>query len=91
MFDWDDANIDHIARHGLEPYEVEEALLDPDLLTVTAHKATTERRFAIIGASEAGRILFVVYTLRGDDIRPVTAREANATQKRRYRKEQKQL
>ena len=88
MFDWDDANIDHIARHGLEPYEVEEALLDPNLLTVTARK-TTEHRFAIIGASEAGRILFVVYTLRGDDIRPVTAREANATQRRRYRKEQK--
>ena len=88
MFDWDDGNIDHIARHGLEPYEVEEALLDPNLLTVTSRK-TTERRFAITGASEAGRILFVVYTLRGDDIRPVTAREANATQRRRYRKEQK--
>ena len=23
-FDWDDGNIEHIARHGLEPFEAEE-------------------------------------------------------------------
>ena len=28
MFEWDDGNLDHIARHGVESWEVEEAFGD---------------------------------------------------------------
>lgn len=28
-FDWDEANVAHIARHGVRPWEAEEALTDP--------------------------------------------------------------
>jgi len=28
MCDWDDANVEHIARHGITPEEAEEVLLD---------------------------------------------------------------
>jgi len=28
-FDWDEGNEDHVLGHGVEPREVEEALLDP--------------------------------------------------------------
>jgi hypothetical protein len=37
MFDWDDANIRHIAAHGVEPEEAEEALTDPRRVPGTAY------------------------------------------------------
>jgi uncharacterized DUF497 family protein len=29
MFDWDDDNVEHVRRHGVEPEEVEEVLDSP--------------------------------------------------------------
>ena len=86
MFDWDDANIDHIARHGLEPEDVEEALLDPDSFPVPTYNYGGEKRRGLVGATNGGRVLFVVYTERGGKIRPITAREASKSQKRRYKR-----
>lgn len=85
-FRWDDANIDHIARHGLEPEDAEEALLDPEGVRAPAYNSGNEKRTGFIGATEAGRILFVVYTYGGDDIRVVSAFDANVSQKRSYRR-----
>ena len=88
-FGWDRANVDHIAWHGLEPEEVEDALLDPEGVPAAAYNVATnsgvERRSGFIGATEAGRILYVAYTKRGGVIRVVTARDANSREKRSYR------
>ncbi len=84
-FLWGDANTDHIARHGLEPEDVEEALLDPEGVSAPAYNSGSEKRSGFIGATEAGRVLFVVYTCR-DDIRVVSAYDANVSQKQRYRR-----
>ena len=51
-FDWDEANIEHVVRHRVEPWEVEEAILDPDRTGASARKTLRERRFAIVGATE---------------------------------------
>lgn len=83
---WDDANTEHIARHGLEPEDVEEALEDPDGKADDARNTTLERRYAFIGATVSGRILFVVYVLRTEVLRVVTARDATTSEKRRYRR-----
>lgn len=37
MFDWDEGNIEHIARHGVEAREAEEAVLDPGRVPFPAH------------------------------------------------------
>lgn len=50
------------------------------------HRIARERRWAYLGATEPGRVLFVVYTHRGRHVRVVTAREATDREKRRYRK-----
>ena len=84
-FDWDDDNLDHIARHQVEPEEAEEALSDPDLIVTDAYNTPTEQRAAVVGATEDGRILFVVYMVREARFRVVTARDANKSQKRAYR------
>ncbi len=85
-FDWEESNEDHVLAHGVEPGEVEEALLDPDGFGVNAYDIPREQREALVGATEEGRILLVVYTMRGEKIRPITTRDASEAQKRRYRR-----
>ena len=59
MFDWDNANADHLVGHGVTPEEAEEALLDPGRMGTPAYNLEGERRWAVIGATEDGRVLFV--------------------------------
>ncbi len=88
-FEWDEGNEGnegHVRDRGVDPGETEEALLDPDRVGADAYNVPWERRDAAIGATSVGRILYVVYTLRGEKVRPITARDADDGQKRRYRR-----
>lgn len=85
-FDWNDDNVEHIARHGVEPWEAEEAILDPDRVGAPARNVLGERRFAVVGSTESGRILLVVFTRRGGRIRVITVRDADDGERRRYRR-----
>jgi uncharacterized DUF497 family protein len=62
MFDWDDANADHIARHDVRPKEAEEVLTDPRRVGMPAYNTPNETRWAMIGATLEGRLLFVIFT-----------------------------
>ena len=84
-FDWDDANIDHIAAHHISPEEAEEALRDPYRIPAPAYRVAGERRRGVLGSTEDGRLLFVVTVRRGAAVRVVTARDATASERRRYR------
>ena len=86
MFDWDAANLGHIADHGVSLEEVEEVFADTRRVSVEAYNTSTERRWAIVGSSDDERVLFVVYTRRDGAIRVVTARDASPTLVRRYRR-----
>jgi uncharacterized DUF497 family protein len=86
VFEWDDGNLDHIDIHGVSAEEAEEALLDPRRLRVPSQHEADEPRWAVLGETEGGRILFVVYTTRANRIRVVTARNATRTERRRYRR-----
>lgn len=85
-FDWNEANIGHVTRHGVEPWEAEEGVLDPERVGASTRKTLVERRFAVVGATESGRVLFVVFTRRGERVRVITARDADDGEKRRYRR-----
>lgn len=73
----------------MEPDEAEEALLDPRRIGTPAYNVAAERRWAYLGATELGRIVFVVVTRRGGRIRVITARDAEAAEGRRYRRRRK--
>lgn len=84
-FDWDFANLDHIARHKVEPEEAEEVVRDPAVLETPAHRGPLgQRHFGVIGATEAGRVLVIFYELRGERIRVVTVRAATPEERTRY-------
>lgn len=48
--------------------------------------ARGEVRRAVLGATEAGRVLFVVYTIRDGRIRSVMGRDATDGEKKAYRR-----
>ena len=83
QFDWDDANTGHLARHGVGPVEAEQAILDTDALMLEIQEEDEERVKAV-GVTGAGRILVVVFTLRGDAIRPITAYDAPGRMQKLY-------
>lgn len=74
-FDWDEANIKHIAEHGVIPEEAEQALLDDPLEMGFDTSELGEERWTYLGETNQARILEVVITMRGEKIRVVTAFE----------------
>ena len=84
-FDWDEDNIDHIARHGVDVDEVEEALSRKPLI----RKGRSERYWAF-GQTEAGRHLFIVVKNLGKGwARVITARNMTKTERRYFRRKGK--
>ena len=63
---WSDADIEHIARHGVSPDEVEEVVaLRPVWRRGRRHPVTGRKSLYALGQTEAGRFLFVVLSPRG--------------------------
>jgi uncharacterized DUF497 family protein len=71
-FDWDDANLGHIARHGVSRDEAEQVVLN-DPVDGGQQMQDGEERFLQIGVTDTLRVLVVVTTWRGDLVRVVTA------------------
>ncbi|PIQ95150.1 MAG: hypothetical protein COV68_00795 [Nitrospirae bacterium CG11_big_fil_rev_8_21_14_0_20_41_14] len=85
-FDWDQWNRDKIwQRHNVRIYECEEVFFCGHLkfLSDEAHSITEERYYAY-GKTDSGRLLFIVFTLRGPKIRVISARNMNKKERRWY-------
>lgn len=77
---WDDDNVEHIGRHSVEPWEVEQALR-----VAPKFRRAREHRYLAAGRTEAGRHLIVFFRyLGGGIIRPVTARDMTRRERRTY-------
>lgn len=84
-FDWDEANIQHIARHEVKPEELEQLFVN-DPIDIDFEVVDGEDRWTSIGHSNALRFLLVVWTMRQDTIRIVTARAASQPLRDEYLK-----
>ena len=82
-FDWDPDNVGHVARHGVNPVEVEEAVERAHVI-IPARELHGEKRWKLFGRSAAGRYLVVVFTIRDDRLRPITAHTMNQRERRIY-------
>ena len=83
IFIWDEENIQHIARHNVEPFEAEDALMDPQRIKFSAHSGN----MGIIGSTEDGRRLVVIFIKKIEGkIRVITARDTNDSEARAYRR-----
>ena len=66
----------NVVKHGIAFEDAEAALTDPSGLTCEDPDARRERRFVTVGADALGRIVTVVYTYRGTEVRLISARPA---------------
>lgn len=82
-FEWDVHNVGHIARHGVTPQEVEDAVCSAHVV-IPAQAVQGEKRWKLFGRSEAGRYLVVVFTLRQIRLRPITADTMNQAERGIY-------
>jgi uncharacterized protein len=72
VFDWDEGNLDHIARHGVSREEAEQVILN-DPVDVWRQVQDGEERFMQIGVTDAMKVLVVIITWRGELVRVVSA------------------
>ncbi|MBU0618953.1 BrnT family toxin [Patescibacteria group bacterium] len=85
-FEWDRGNIDkNYQKHGITPNEAEEAFLDEKAITLRDIKhSRKEKRYTLLGKNIENKLLFVVFTLRENKIRIISARLANRKEKSKY-------
>ena len=82
---WDPAKAEaNLRRHGIRFSDAEGVLFDPNALTEENENVDGEQRFVSIGLDPLGRVLVVVYTFRGDDIRLISARRSTRGERRAY-------
>ncbi len=74
----------NLRKHGIHLSDAEGVLFDPHALTEEDETADGERRYVTIGLDSLGRVLVVVYTYRGDDIRLISAWRATRKERRSY-------
>ncbi len=79
---WDEWNIDHIARHNVEPEAVEEVCKSKNLFNKWKNET-----YRVIGQTEDGRYLTIFLAPRiGQSYYPVTARDSTEKEKRAFRR-----
>lgn len=87
-FDWDKANISHIARHNVDSKEAEEVFFNANQQFAKDKKhSNVESRFSILGKTNQDRRLKVVFTVRKRKIRVVSSRDMSKKERRLYEKE----
>ena len=74
----------NLEKHGVRFSDAELVLYDPHAVTVEDSAAQGEQRHISIGLDAVGRILVVVYTYRGENVRLISARPATQRERRQY-------
>lgn len=84
-FQWDAGNSDkNWERHGVTQGETEQVFFNRPVRVAPAKDVQQEARYAALGQSSAGRLLTVVFTIRGTLIRPISARDMSRGERRLY-------
>lgn len=89
-FEWDEGSKAGInfRKHGVRMPEAIPVFDDPNAITITDDESDpVEQRFVTLGMGAAGRLLVVVYTWRGGNIRIISARPAEPHEREEYEAE----
>jgi len=85
-FQWDDGNTDkNWIEHKVNWTECEEIFFNEPLLVASdIEHSDLEPRFYALGQTDTGRLLFVVFTIRGELLRVISARDMSKREKKEY-------
>ena len=83
-YEWDPKKaVGNLDKHGID-FADAVAVLEDELALTLDDDYPHEKRYATIGADAPGRLLVVIYTFRGENIRLISAREATPRERRQY-------
>ncbi|MDA0745647.1 MAG: BrnT family toxin [bacterium] len=85
-FDWDEGNLlKNWEKHGVTVAECEQVFFNRPLLARPDEgHSLAETRFYLLGKADSGRRLFVVFTIREQHIRVISARNQSRKERRSY-------
>ncbi|HNY71786.1 MAG TPA: BrnT family toxin [Syntrophorhabdus sp.] len=85
-FEWDKNNSEKIrTKHGVAPVECEQVFFNIPVVVGNDEKhSKTENRFYVLGQTDSGRFLFLVFTVSNDKLRVISARDMNRKERRVY-------
>jgi len=84
-FEWDPAKAAaNFAKHGIRFEDAVLALEDEFALTMRDAFVDEEERWITLGMDAQGVLLIVIYTWRGENIRLISSRRANAREQIQY-------
>ncbi len=85
-FDWDEGNkAKNWEKHRVDFLECEEVFFNKPLIVGDDIKhSAPERRYFVLGRSNAGRMLYLVITIRKDKVRVISARDQSRKERQVY-------
>jgi len=88
-FEWDEGNqTKNWIKHQVSTSECEEVFFNlPLLLADDVQHSQEEKRFYVLGQTNAERKLFISFTIRTNKIRVISAREMSRKERQVYAKE----
>jgi uncharacterized DUF497 family protein len=86
QFDWDEGNFKkNLIRHGIECREAEEAFSDENsLLKDDIKHSLSEKKYYLVAKGNTNKLLTLVFTVRKNKIRIISARVANKKERSAY-------
>jgi uncharacterized protein len=85
LTEWDPGKARSNARkHGISFADAVACLEDEGALTMRDLFSDDEERWVTMGLDVLGRVLVVIYTWRGENLRLISARKATARERRQY-------
>ncbi len=83
-FEWDNQKAAaNLRKHGVDFADAATVFAD-DLAITVPDEQSQEDRFVTLGVDALGRLLVVVYTWRGENVRIISARRATRRERREY-------
>lgn len=85
-FEWDEGNIKkNWEKHGVAHIECEEVFFNkPVIVKEDESHSTGENRYFALGKTDTDRLLLIVFTVRGNNIRVISARDMNRKERKVY-------
>lgn len=74
----------NLRKHRVSFAHAEQALRDPLAITIEDPDSADEPRFVTLGMDALGRVLVVIHTPRGENVRLISARRASPGEARQY-------
>ena len=87
-FEWDEGNsAKSEAKHGVTDRESEEIFFNTPLVDARSSKGGKEIRYVALWKTYGSRLLTVVFTVRANRIRVISARPMSRNERKEYEKE----